>query len=232
MTGKLIRNLEQRLRIGPGKCREAAREEWKQRVTTLSSRLRKYKDMTQTLRDNRDFQNNQGAFYRRLEKDEKPVEPEERHIEFWKNIWSVPGQNAPNMPNLTDSKQEQQLVNTKGQVIAALRKMKNWKAAGPDQVQAYWLKKFTNVLDELTKYLNTCLKEGCPNWMRTGHTLLLPKKKAGDTRPITCLTTTWKLLTSIIAESITKYYKDTFKTFLCSCFETVFVQVVSNILKT
>lgn len=202
VAGSRKRNLVQRLRIGPGKTVEAAIEELKQRTTALAGRLQRYKARVQQFKDNRDFKCNQGAFYRRLEKASAPVSPTSEQIRFWENIWSNPGPKAPVMTNQSTTQEpEKTLTNTKMQ--EALKKMKNWKAPGPDQLHGYWLKRFTSLHPALLRCLSSCLEKGCPEWLTTGRTVLLPKSKPGDTRPITCLNTTWKLLTSMIAEEIT-----------------------------
>jgi hypothetical protein len=86
--------------------------------------------------------------------------------------------------------------------------MKKWKAPGPDGIHGYWLKSFTSLHKQLKEQLNVCITKGCPKWMTLGQTVLLPKDKTGGTRPIACLPTTWKLLTRIISEKITKYLED------------------------
>jgi len=50
-----------------------------------------------------------------------------------------------------------------------------------------------------------------PEWLRAGVTFLIPKKKNGNTenpknyRPVTCLPTIYKLMTSIISRRIQIY---------------------------
>ena len=41
-----------------------------------------------------------------------------------------------------------------------MRKMPNWKAPGPDNVQGYWLKNLTPLHDKLIVYLQDCLDSG------------------------------------------------------------------------
>ena len=87
----------------------------------------------------------------------------------------------------------------------AFDKASNWKAPGPDGIHNfYW--KYLKVarfwlLDIHKKSLNETFK--CPRWLCRGRTVLL--YKAGDRkdpskyRPITCLNTCYKLLTSSMA---------------------------------
>ena len=61
---------------------------------------------------------------------------------------------------------------------------------------------------DLTNAYNDCIcnPETCPDWLRIGITYLLPKtedtKNSKNYRPITCLPTTYKMLTSIITERV------------------------------
>ena len=54
-----------------------------------------------------------------------------------------------------------------------VNKMANWKAPGPDLVQGFWLKKFSNLHDRIANQLNECLsKANVPPWMTKGRTVL------------------------------------------------------------
>ena len=49
---------------------------------------------------------------------------------------------------------------TIGKVKKVLKGMPNWKSAGPDLVQGFWLKNFTAMHDRITIQLNRCLETG------------------------------------------------------------------------
>ena len=50
---------------------------------------------------------------------------------------------------------------TKDKMMRVMRKMPNWKAPGPDNVQGYyWLKNLTPLHDKLVVYLQDCLYSG------------------------------------------------------------------------
>ena len=84
--------------------------------------------------------------------------------------------------------------------------MRDWKGAGPDKIQGFWLKSFTAVHDVLATFLNECIEVGdVPGQLVEGRTILVvkdPKKgtEVGNYRPIACLSLIWKLLTRIISD--------------------------------
>ena len=84
--------------------------------------------------------------------------------------------------------------------------MPDWKGAGPDKIQGFWLKSFTAVHEVLATVLNECLEVGdVPGWLVEGRTILVMKDSKKDTemvdyRPIACLDLIWKLLTGIISD--------------------------------
>ena len=86
--------------------------------------------------------------------------------------------------------------------------MPNWKAPGPDLVQGYWEKSFSDLHQRLVEQLQWCVDEGSvPEWMTQGRTVLLTKDPskgniASNYRPITCLPVLCKLLTGMIGEDL------------------------------
>ena len=86
--------------------------------------------------------------------------------------------------------------------------MKNWKTPGKDKIHGYWIKNLTNLHERLAWQLQSVLEGNVPEWIVEGRTSLIRKNKNIDLkvvtnyRPITCLSTTWKRLTSIIANEL------------------------------
>jgi hypothetical protein len=79
-------------------------------------------------------------------------------------------------------------------------------------VPNFWLKCFTALHEDLVRELNAIMVEpkNSPTWLTSGTTYLLPKKAEGTNnpknyRPITCLPTTYKLLTSILSEHVDRH---------------------------
>ena len=92
------------------------------------------------------------------------------------------------------------------ETTAAINKTSNWKAPGIDGVANFWVKNFPSVHEDLTHAYNSVVKnpEECPDWPTRGTTYLLPKNDETENpknyRPITCLPTMYKILTSIITD--------------------------------
>ena len=72
-------------------------------------------------------------------------------------------------------KQEDISVNL-ASVKKGIARMTNWKAPGPDGVQGYWFKRFSNIHTQIAHHLQGCIDtEMVPAWMTTGRTLLIQK---------------------------------------------------------
>ena len=67
-----------------------------------------------------------------------------------------------NVKNELEQDEDQDMIDiTKDKMMRVMGKMPNWKAPGPDNVQAYWLKNLTPLHDKLVLYLQDCLYSGC-----------------------------------------------------------------------
>lgn len=93
-------------------------------------------------------------------------------------------------------------------VTIAIRKTSNWKAPGLDSIYNYWLKKITAAHEKIAYHFNEILhrRQQMPLFLTKGKTFLLPKeaytRDPSKYRPITCLCTMHKVLTSIISNKI------------------------------
>ena len=82
------------------------------------------------------------------------------------------------------------------------------KSPAPDLAQEFWLKNFSSLHEEERLQLKECLDSRfVPSWLTRGRTSLLQKDKskgnvANNSRPKTCLSFIWKLLTGVIADQI------------------------------
>ena len=84
----------------------------------------------------------------------------------------------------------------------------NRKSPGPDKVPNIWIKQFTSLHQFIASALSEVLKdpEHTPEWLVEDSTILLLKKVETwipkKYRPIACLPTTFKNLTSIITDKL------------------------------
>ena len=93
---------------------------------------------------------------------------------------------------------------TKDNVAIEIKKRKNWTAPGIDGIQNCWWKKFKSAQSTLTRAFvkMTNGNELIPDWWPAGRTVQIPKTKdlsnEQNYRPITCLNTSYKILTGLI----------------------------------
>ncbi|XP_047484152.1 uncharacterized protein LOC125035884 [Penaeus chinensis] len=87
-----------------------------------------------------------------------------------------------------------------------VKNLQNWKAPDPDKVHNFWVKHFDAVHEQLARALSEVTRDPSilPDWFTTGVTFLLTKGKNSkdpkNYRPITCLPTMYKVLTTLISE--------------------------------
>jgi len=98
-------------------------------------------------------------------------------------------------------------------VVDALRTKLNWKAPGRDQIANFWLKQLTATHKHIAVLFNKLIEEDqILEWLMAGVAFLISKN--GNTenpknyRPVTCLPTIYKLMTSIISRHLQKYVDD------------------------
>ena len=84
-----------------------------------------------------------------------------------------------------------------------------WKSPGMGQIPNFWLDTPSSTHTQLAIYFNNVIKDPTlePKWFCQGITYLLPKSQENpkNYRPITCLSTLYKLLTSILTERTCKH---------------------------
>jgi len=101
----------------------------------------------------------------------------------------------------------------KRDVAEALSITLNWKAPGKDQTAHFWLKQLTATHKHIAALFNQLTEEDqIPEWLTAGVTFLIAKhentEKPKNYRPVTCLPTIYKLMTSIISRRMQKYTDD------------------------
>jgi hypothetical protein len=194
----------------------AAKEVWLDKLRYKKVKLEKCVEKRWRKLDNLMFQRDQKNFFRTLEADDKKEGemPEmEKFVEFWGGIWEH-NKSTPNKPWMEEVKRE---LSEKALIITEFRitdenlrrevaKRKNWTAPGIDGIQNFWWKKFEPAQKALRRalgeiYENTAM---IPEWWPSGRTVMPPKTKdlsdEKNYRPITCLNTSYKILTGLVAK--------------------------------
>ena len=94
-------------------------------------------------------------------------------------------------------------------IATAARKLNNWKATGPDCIHNFWIKHLSSLHPRLANHIQTVISGEIPDWLTLGRTVLLMKSKevgaevvVTNYRPITCLSSLWKLITSLLSNEI------------------------------
>ena len=141
----------------------------------------------------------------------------EKFTEFWGGIWEKE-EVTPMLPWMDNVKEELKTsINTvkeftieEERLIKIVKKRKNWTSPGIDGIQNYWWKKFRTAPKTLKRAFERAEVDNnmIPQWWPAGRTVLIQKtKELGDVknyRPITCLNTSYKLMTGLIG----KYMRD------------------------
>lgn len=190
----------------------------KQRVTATGKKIERYEARIKQYQQNKMFNNNQRRFYQQLQGEDTmtSILPDKNETTtFWRDIWSNPVKHNSSAAWIrevgTSSIEMEPMIITIEQLKKQVSKIKNWSAPGKDEVHGYWLKHLRSTHARLAHQMNKFLETGKgEDWLTTGRTILLMKDKAkgpipSNYRPITCLPTTFKLLTAIIAHSIQTY---------------------------
>ena len=193
-------------------------EETKQRIKALQLKIRRYECRTEQYKQNRMFEANQRSLYQIIDGTHWNIvqSPEaEESLEFWSGIWSNPTNHNVDTEwleklenDLKDIEKQCDILIDSDKIWVQLRKVPNWKSPGPDGLLGYWLKNFTSCVDRIAKYFPDCLHvHNVPEWMTRGKTSLSIKDRekgpvVTNFRPITCLPSMWKLLTSVLAKAM------------------------------
>ncbi|KAI5742241.1 hypothetical protein M8J77_004984 [Diaphorina citri] len=195
-------------------------EELQQKVKALGFRIRKYNKRTQRYHQNKMFNSNQKKFYRSLSEPQQPSTqtsaPNEGDVfNYWNNIWGIEQQHNQNAAWIREETNRSQNITpmlntiiTLSDVQRAVRYIQNWKSPGPDKIQNYWFKYFTNVHPVLATQFQECLRtpDMLPKYFTEGVTYMLPKSgnlgDPGNYRPITCLPSIYKILSSIVKTKV------------------------------
>ena len=200
------------------------RESLLQQISAKAQRLRRMDKRQKQFHQNRLFKENPRQLYRELGKKEFKIEktPKKEEMEnFWKKIWEDTKQHDVEASWIREEEelhqdlQEQEWKEiTVEEYQCTIMKGNNWKSPGVDKLPNFWLKYITSLHSEVVSEYNLIMKEPekTPEWLTRGTTHLLPKNETTENpknyRPITCLSTTYKALTSILSNRTYQYLEE------------------------
>ena len=112
-------------------------EELKQRITAKANKVKQYDNRIKQFQDNRNFETNQGRFFKNLEGKEERTKPlsAEDATAFWKGMWSAKVEHKRYAEWIDKAKEKmpygkQNTVKiTKDDVKRKLNSMPDWKGA-------------------------------------------------------------------------------------------------------
>ncbi|XP_044745138.1 uncharacterized protein LOC123307002 [Coccinella septempunctata] len=195
----------------------------KQKIAALGNRIRRYHKRTLRFRQNNLFSNNQKEFYRGLEMEkagrtDPPTSGE--MAEYWSKVWSRSTSHNENAAWIKAEEEQQSDLQemdavhiTEENICVTVKRMKNWTAPGVDGIHNYWWKALKSTHRVLSRLIQGALEQpqSVPEYLTQGITYMIPKKgdlkKPENYRPITSLSSIYKIITSIISHQIDTHLK-------------------------
>ena len=138
---------------------------------------------------------------------------------FWRPLWEEPSATNLNADWINRSFQAMQselkrdnqihLESDESTFWNNLRKKRNWSSTGLDKTTNFWIKVCKSLLTSFSLAVKTLMQNKLPfpHWLPGARTVMIPKCKeprAKDHRPITCLNTSYKLITAVINHNLRK----------------------------
>ena len=197
------------------------KERWidKRRMTEV--KLKKALRKDKRIKNNKTFKTEEGRLCRELDTNsetEGTIPDIGKFVEFWGNIWENDSR-TPSKEWMMKVKQQisekvswvEELNVTEGNFKEVIRKRKNWSAPGVDGIPNFWWKNLKATWQPLCVVMQEWIdnNDTIPDWIALGRTVLIPKTKnlssEKDYRPITCLNTSYKIFTGILAKYLKKH---------------------------
>ena len=196
----------------------ACKEDLKQALQAKAQRIRRYTKRSEQYKHNKMFREDSKRFYRELGKKTIQIEkpPDIGEVKkFWQNILEQEVKHNEDAQWIKDQEEELQQINQmewKDLTVEELRvnmtRAANWKSPGPDRLPNFWIKQFKSLHKSMAEAYSEIVKDPkqTPDWLVGGATNLLPQKEETwipkNYRPIACLPTTFKILTSVITDRL------------------------------
>ena len=138
---------------------------------------------------------------------------------FWRSLWEEPPETNLNADWVNRSFQAMQSELKRDNQIhlefdestfwSNLRKKRNWSSTGLDKTTNFWIKVYKSLVTSFSLAAKTLMQNKLPfpHWLPGARTVMVPKCKdprTKDHRPITCLNTSYKLITAVINHNLRK----------------------------
>lgn len=195
----------------------------KQKIKALGSRMRRYNERVKRYKNNQLYAKDQKRFFREIEGKgstlgNKQLNPIEAH-RYWTQVWGGHVSYDEDAywiedvaASLGGSQMREVEISTED-IAGALKNSRNWASPGVDKLQNYWWKNFTSTHNSLAGLFQQSLDDPSmiPEYLTLGGTYLV--LKGGEStnpenyRPITCLSSIYKLLTAVLTGKISEHLK-------------------------
>ena len=201
----------ERLKMGNSLDAKEAISRCNENILVYSKKIEMHENRKQFSRQNNSFELYRRRFYRNLSGEEtsKHNVPVSEIKDFWDTMW-VKRKDESEEADLEEYLLEHLAGEERPNVFPTLEEFKeiikflpNWKAAGPDGIFNFFIKKLESLhqpLYEITRKI--CLSnESEEDWFYKGITYLIPKgtpTKGSHFRPITCMSNLYKLTTKCV----------------------------------
>ncbi|EQB62067.1 hypothetical protein NAPIS_ORF00357 [Vairimorpha apis BRL 01] len=181
------------------------------RIIIYGDKINKHEKRKLFRRENAKFELYRGRFYRDLSDKNETMNdvPDEEIKNTWSKMWELDTGEADE--DLLDeyvleykgTKDDSICFPTLDEFMEIIKWLPCWKAAGPDRIFNFFIKKMTTIHNDLYKVIKTiCLDNEQPEeWFFRGITHLIPKgipQSGKDFRPITCMSNLYKLTTKCV----------------------------------
>ena len=201
----------------------ACKEDLKQALQAKAKRLRRYTKRSEWYKQNKMFREDSKRFCRELGK--KTIQigkpPDIGEVKkFWQNILKQEVKHNGDAQWIKDQEEELLQINqmewkdlTVEELGVNMTRAANWKSPGCDTLPNFWIKQFKSLHKPMAEAYSEIIKDPkqTPDWLVEGAINPLPKKEETwiprNYRPIACLSTTFKILTSVITDRLYSHLK-------------------------
>nr|AAA92147.1 reverse transcriptase [Bombyx mori] len=197
----------------------------KQKLALKAHRLKRYNNSQKRKNENTIFLTNEKLFYRNLikpktDRDNSNIDiPTAEQLEmYWARLWENSAKHNDKANWITEEKERWDTIEemqfddvTEEEITTITARLHNWKSPGIDKIHNFWFKKLICLHKTIAKNLTDIISgnQSIPEFIATGITYMIPKGdfsiEASQYRPITCLPTIYKILTTVITKKINSH---------------------------